>query len=152
MKFISTVLLSLSASAAAQGLLETSKSFSTTAFCKNYQCTLETRAGTAWSYKTRFGDRVVINRESVDPGSKIRSFMIMVPDPSIDNYSVDNRTFADVQKQLMGTASVSLSRDCYYTTEDPISLAKVKYNKNTRTVSCANAGGIMVIAISVPGK
>jgi len=142
---ISTVL----GSSFAQGIIGTSKSFSTTTFCKTYKCSLVSKEDNIWMYKTKFGDLISIMRKSADPASKITKAILGIPNFDHQYYPEDNRTFSALQVEIFGSSKVKLSDDCYYSGDfklmNPVANKGVAYN-----VGCLSQSGAMLIMIGSP--
>lgn len=153
--FPAALLLLLSAAASAQGMLGTSKSFSTSPFCQSYKCTSEGntdgngRKTNTWSYKTRFNDTIFIARESRDPASKVISGLLMVWDADIKYWPEDSKTFNALQTQLMGKPYVTLPEECYAISGDIQQIKELSIRGTTYRIFCGGGGGIMSVGITI---
>ncbi|WP_339095722.1 hypothetical protein WDJ50_14190 [Deinococcus sp. VB142] len=102
--------------AGAAGILGTSQSVSTSAFCQQYKCTLLDNSGREWLYDLNVpgSQMLLVQRESSEPGSRVTQISLLSDNDDV-NIDLDRKTFGDVQKLALGFVSNAGRLDACYT-------------------------------------
>ncbi|GGM59908.1 hypothetical protein GCM10008956_39500 [Deinococcus arenae] len=109
-----TFFLASAALASAAGIMGTSQSFSTSAYCKTYTCNLISKKDRMWMYRNKYGDLVGIIRQSSDPGSRVVASMVVIDSPTSDYFEDDKKMINTLQVVLYGKVISSFPMQCYY--------------------------------------
>lgn len=124
--------------AGAAGLLGTSQSVSTSAFCQQYKCTLLGNSGREWLYdlKVPGSQLLLVQRESSEPGSRVTEVSLLSDNDDV-NAELDRKTFGDVQKMALGFVSnTGRLESCYALNGATYRVMADAPNERTRRIYC----------------
>lgn len=140
-----TTLLLTTIPAQAQGIMGTSQSFSTSAYCKSYTCTLLKRDGQHWTYKNKYGDIITLKRATTDPGSRVVSALVGIPEADSDYFTHDRDMLSALQRTLYGKVIAAFPWHCYETEEAHV-FAEFKHGGVLKRFGCLPTpqGGLIV--------
>jgi len=148
---LTALIATVSGTSLAQGILGTNKSFSNSAFCKNYKCELMFQKNGVWTYKTKLGDYINVSRQSADPKSMITGGIFIVAYPNYTYHLDDETTFRALQIEMFGSVKAELRAGCYIR-DDTFKLGRFTYKGSERIIECQNdaENAYMLAIIATP--
>lgn len=129
--------LALASGAGAAGVLGTSQAVSTSAFCKQYGCSLVENSGREWLYSLKTGTQLLlVQRESGDAGSRITQVSLLSDNSNV-NADLDRRTFGEMQKLALGFVSnTGRVENCYALNGSDYRVMADGPDERTRQIYC----------------